>query len=399
MSYRIVSCPVPPAGSAALPSPPTAGPGRPAAPQGRPQRARFPLTDTPPPPPTPGITPSSRRRVRLGSRGPKAGTRPPRTPPYLAWRPPAPPGYPHAAAGAAGEARGSPRPRRPAAAFLNRRRAYSHIHSAAPASRAGPRTAAGPRLPPAPPRPRGCALFLAGGEANAGGRRLCRPSDPRLSLSASSPHRPAPADFPPPPAPSAAPAPPQPGRAAPPAVPPALGLPAEAARRRRALASPRRAPFSSHTHTPTLHHHRFQPAVRRPGWCLSPARRVPGRGGACGGEAAFPHGSLHGFPFRAGGFRKAPVGVSIPSPRHFIFQGSATRTVNAICGIIALGGGHFSRRSPDLLLATSIPNLPRSLPGLPLSYWNTLLANISEEAPQPRSKGCHVSTEGAKSPS
>lgn len=250
MSYRIVSCPVPPAGSAALPSPPTAGPGRPAAPQGRPQRARFPLTDTPPPPPTPGITPSSRRRVRLGSRGPKAGTRPPRTPPYLAWRPPAPPGYPHAAAGAAGEARGSPRPRRPAAAFLNRRRAYSHIHSAAPASRAGPRTAAGPRLPPAPPRPRGCALFLAGGEANAGGRRLCRPSDPRLSLSASSPHRPAPADFPPPPAPSAAPAPPQPGRAAPPAVPPALGLPAEAARRRRALASPRRAPFSSHTHTP-----------------------------------------------------------------------------------------------------------------------------------------------------
>lgn len=203
MSYRIVSCPVPPAGSAALPSPPTAGPGRPAAPQGRPQRARFPLTDTPPPPPTPGITPSSRRRVRLGSRGPKAGTRPPRTPPYLAWRPPAPPGYPHAAAGAAGEARGSPRPRRPAAAFLNRRRAYSHIHSAAPASRAGPRTAAGPRLPPAPPRPRGCALFLAGGEANAGGRRLCRPSDPRLSLSASSPHRPAPADFPPPPPPRA----------------------------------------------------------------------------------------------------------------------------------------------------------------------------------------------------
>lgn len=52
-----------------------------------------------------------------------------------------------------------------------------------------------------------------------------------------------------------------------------------------------------------------------------------------------------------------------------------SHTVNTIHGIIASGGRGeatpFSRQNLVLLLATSIINLPRSLPDLPLSYMRT----------------------------
>lgn len=99
--------------------------------------------------------------------------------------------------------------------------------------------------------PSGLRSLLGGRGSERGRPPPLPPLRPSLVTFRELPSQTGPGRFPPPPpAPSAAPAPPQPGRAAPPAVPPALGLPAEAARRRRALASPRRAPFSSHTHTP-----------------------------------------------------------------------------------------------------------------------------------------------------
>lgn len=133
--------------------------------------------------------------------------------------------------------------------------------------------------------PSGLRSLLGGRGSERGRPPPLPPLRPSLVTFRELPSQTGPGRFPPPPRPERRSGP----AAARPSSAPCRPARAGASRRGRAPQEGARLPspgaiFFTHTHTHPLHHHRFQPAVRRPGWCLSPARRVPGRGGGLAEE-------------------------------------------------------------------------------------------------------------------